>query len=420
MKRDFRPETLDLRVDVHVPPLCKGRLGGVTPKGCHPEAEAEGSRENLGSFTSFRMTSSMSPPHTPPYKGGVRSLCIFASLLLCLFFMMGNIAHASELDDARNMIQSGQLETGAQTLVRFIKANPNDSKQTPEALLLLGNTLNRLADVFSERVEMSCYWGKGAGQSLACPQAEAQKLNALYGDGAFKFVTDIAYVPYSGIHFKEILDKFPKSSQAPEGEFQILLKNLVGHPKDVLPRVKSFLDKYRDGEMNRKALLLWARVNQDVWYIHHSWSWVIYNERYSQEELLVRAEPYRQEALKTYEKLINKYPGTFEATAGKSEYDSLKANQDDGETYSILQDTIGGSPDKWGSAIPKPKLRATQRGLGEPGWKGGAPAQAPAAPAPAPTQAPQVAPAAPATKAAPPPPAEPVIKEKKETQQRWQ
>jgi hypothetical protein len=327
--------------------------------------------------------------------------------------MMGAIARASEIDDARNTIQSGQLEAGAQSLVRFIKANSNDSKQTPEALLLLGNTLNRLADLFSERVEMACYWGK-SGESLTCPRGEVEKLNAIYGAGAFKFVTDIAYVPYSGIHFQEILNRFPKSQQAPEAEFQLLLKNLVGHPKDVLPRVKSFLDKYKDGEMNRKALLLWARVNEDIWYIHHSWSWVIYNERYSQEELMVKAEPYRQEALKTYEKLISKYSGTFEATAGKREYDSLKANQDDGETYSILQDTVGGSPDKWGSTIPKPKLRATQRGLGEPGWKGGAPA---------PVETPQVAPATPPTKAAPSaplPPAEPEKKEKKGSQQRWQ
>lgn len=326
-------------------------------------------------------------------------LCFFASLALCFSSLIG-VAHASDFDDAKNLVMSGQVEEGAQTLARLVQTNPS-----PEALLLLGKSLDRLQDVFSERVEKACYWGKSGG-TPACAQAQAEKFNAIYGAGAFRFVTDIAYVPYTGIHYKQLLDKFPNSKEAPEAEFQLLLKNLVGHPDVVLPRVKAYLDKHPSGEANCRGLLLWARVNEDIWYVHRSWSWVLYNEAFAPDELVVKAEPYRQEALKTFQKVLGKCKGTFEAQAAQREYDLLNANQDDGETYSILQDTVGGSPDKWGSPIPKPALTATQRGLGEPGWQQKTPA--------APAAAPQAAPAVPAA-----PAPQPAVK-KKSTSQRWQ
>lgn len=324
-------------------------------------------------------------------------LCFFfASVHLCIF---ASFVFASEYDDAKNLIQSGQVEAGAQMLARMVGA-----KSSPEALLLLGKALDRLQDLFSERAEKICYWAKGGGGSPACMQAEAAKLNATYGANAFKSVTDIAYVPYTGVHYQELLSKFPKSSQAAEAEFQLLLKNLMGHPDVVLPKVKDYLNRHSSGEVNRKALLLWARVNQDVWYIHREWSWVLYNEKVSLDDLIVRAEPYRQEALKTFEKLMNKYSGTFEGDAAKQEYDLLKANQHDNETYSILADTVGGSPDKWGSTIPKPALSATQRGVGEQDRKAGAPA-------PSKQAAPVVS--------APAPTTEPTSEKKHEVPQRW-
>ena len=337
---------------------------------------------------------------------------IFACLV-CFACLACSVAFASEVDNARAMIQSGQLEAGAQSLVRYIQANPDDSKQTPKALLLLGQTLDRLQDLFSERAEKSCYWAKSGAGSPACMQTEAERLNAMYGPGSFKFVTDIAYVPYAGTHYQQLMSRFPKSDEAAEAEFQVLLKNLVGHPDTILPRVKDYLKRHTGGEANRRGLLLWARVNQDVWYIHRDWSWVLFNEKVSPDDLIVRAEPYRQEALRTFEQLIKKYPDTFEGQTAKREYDLLKANQNDEETYSILADTVGGAPDKWGSKIPRPVLTATQRGLGEPGWR------APAPTGPAYTAPPQPKPAAPVYQApAPAPVAEPG--EKKKAPSRWQ
>ena len=325
---------------------------------------------------------------------------IFA-YFVCLACFACSTVFASDFDTAKQTIMSGQVEAGAQMLARVIQAKPS-----PEALLLMGQTLDRLQDYFSERVEKTCYWGREKAGTPACAQNEAEKLNAVYGAGAFKFVTDIAYVPYTGLHYRELVNKFGGSKEAKEAEFQLLLKNLVGHPNDVLPRVRSFLDKNSSGEINRKALLLWARVNEDIWYIHRAWSWVLYNEKVSPEELIVRAEPYRQEALKTFEKIVSKYGGTFEGQQAQRELSLLKSNQDDGETYSILQDTVGGSPDKWGNPVPKPALTATQRGVGAQGWQSAPPAAAPGA-APAPS--------APAEKSTP----EPAGK-KKPGAQRWQ
>jgi len=199
-------------------------------------------------------------------------------------------------------------------------------------------------------------------------QAQAEKLNALYGEGAFKPLTNIAFIQYTGVHYKEILNLFPSSNETPEAEFQLLLKELVGHPDVVLPKIRGFLSKHKSGDAYRRGLLLWARVNEDIWYIHRDWSWILYNEKVSPEDLMIKAEPYRQEALRTYEKLVSKYGGTFEGEEAKKELRLLRANQYDNMTYSILADSIGGTPEKWGSKIPAPKLKATQRGLGEPGW----------------------------------------------------
>ena len=335
-------------------------------------------------------------------------LCFSTSLLLCFSVFLSRDAHASTVDDARNLIMSGQLETGAQMLAKEEQSHPS-----PEGLLLLGQTLDRLVDLFSERVEMACYWGHAREATPSCAQAQADKLNAIYGAGAFKFVTDIAYVPYTGIHYRQIMNKFSGSKEAGEAEFQLLLKNLIGPPKEVLDRVRDFLNHHKSGETNRKALLLWARVNKDMWYIHHAWSWVIYNQKYSPAELTAKAEPYRKEAIKTFEELISKHSGTFEAGAAQQELSLIKANQYDSEVYSILQDTVGGSPDKWGSKIPKPSLKATQRGYGEPGWK------KPTTPvAPTETGAPSYS--APQTAPTPPAASEPAGKSKKVAPKRWQ
>ncbi len=271
------------------------------------------------------------------------------------------MAKTDNYELGKKLIFQGNLEQGAKLLQTYVNKHKRNKKITPKALLLLGQTLDRWADKLSEQAEMKCYWKK-KDNGHKCMQEQAKAANKVFGKGAFKPETSIAYIPYTGIHYKLILKRFRKSKQAPLAAFQLLLKDLVGHPDKVLPKIKKFLKKYPSGEAHRKGLLLWARVNEDIWYIHRDWSWVLYNDKVAPEELIIRAEPYRQQAIKAYKTLISKYPKTFEGKTAKKELAMVKKHKYDSETYSILADSVGGAPGKWGTPIPAPKLKAKSRG----------------------------------------------------------
>jgi hypothetical protein len=176
--------------------------------------------------------------------------------------------------------------------------------------------------------------------------------NAKFGQGSFEYEHAVLYIPYTGVHYKTLLAKFSNNKYVPEADFYLLLKSLVGHPDNVLPKIKTFLAKYKSGEWNRKGLLLWARVNEDIWYVHRKWSWVLFNQQIAPEELVVRAERYRQEALKTYQKLMKESKNTFEGISAAKEYGLLSASQDDGVTYSIVNDSSAGTLHSWGVEAP--------------------------------------------------------------------
>lgn len=274
----------------------------------------------------------------------------------------GPFARADELDQGRGMLSSGNLQGAAESFNRFASSHPDDSKKTPEALALCGRTLDALADSFTGAAEKRCYWG-GSGGSPDCMQREVSSLNARFGADAFRYEHAVLYIFYTGSHYRQIAERFPKSEYAPEANFYLLLHSLVGHPDTVLPKIKAYLAKYPSGDWNRKGLLLWARVNQDVWYVHRKWSWVLFNNQISPDELIIRAEPYRQEALKTFERLM-KERGTFEASAAEREHAALKANQEDAATYSIVNDSSPGVLSSWGVAAPAPPALPPDRGAG--------------------------------------------------------
>lgn len=254
---------------------------------------------------------------------------------------------ADELDRGRDLVKNGQLEAAAEFFNRYADTHPSDKKKTPEALAWCGRILDAKADPFTGAAEKRCYWVRGAPRTPACMKREAGKLNARFGQGAFRYEHAITYIPYTGLHYRRILDRFPKSRYAPEADFYLLLHSLVGHPDDVLPRIKAFCKRHPKKDWHRRCELLWARVNEDIWYIHRKWSWVFYNYRIAPEELVVRAEKYRQVALRTYKRLMKKKK-TFEGKAASREYAMLKANQDDNLVYSIVEDSIPGTLESWG------------------------------------------------------------------------
>ncbi len=268
--------------------------------------------------------------------------------ILCAWCSM---ASAGDLDQGLTLMKSGQLGAAAEFFNSFVQTHPKDKKQTPEALAMTGRILDAMADYLTGEAEKKCYWGRSKERSPECMRAEAESLNAKYGAGAFQYEHAILYIFYTGSHFKELLSKFPKSSYAAEAEFYLLLHNLAGHPDVVLPRIKEYLSSHKRGEWNRRALLLWARVNEDIWFVHRNWSWVLYNDQVSPEDLMIRAEPYRQEALRTFRDLM-KDKDTFEGKAAAREYASLDANSDDGVTYSIVNDSSPGTLAAWGVDAP--------------------------------------------------------------------
>lgn len=272
------------------------------------------------------------------------------AVLFVISILFARPVFADNLAEGKQLLADGDLKAAAEFFNGYARSHPNDSKSTPEALALCGRVLDAIADVLTGAAEKKCYWERGGG-SPECMQREVQDYNNRYGDGAFRYEHAITYIYYTGSHYKQILERFPKSSYAAESDFYLLLHDLVGHPDIVLPKIKSFLSKYPKGEWNRKGLLLWARVNEDIWYVHRKWSWVLYNDVVATDELIVRAEKYRQEALKTYEKLMGD-KNTFEGRMAKNEYAPLKENRDDDVTYSIVNDSIPGTLSKWGIELP--------------------------------------------------------------------
>lgn len=296
-----------------------------------------------------------------------RSLTAALAALLLFAGAVGASAADDPLAAGATFVREGKLEAAAAFYARYAQAHPTDKKHAPEALAWSGRLLDLLADRFSGAAERHCYWGKRSPRSTACMEGEAQKLNARFGAGAFQSAKAIAYLPYTGVHYRTLIERFPKSDFATEAHFFLLLHALVGKPEKVLPRVRAFCRKHRKAAWKRRCQLLWARVNQDIWHVHREWSWVLYNDRISAEEGIIRSEPYRQEALRTYKKLMRKKDAVGKAAA--REYQLLDDYQDDGQLLSIVNDSSPGTLFSWGVFELPPAARKA--------LSGGQPSQSP-------------------------------------------
>ena len=282
-------------------------------------------------------------------KDCVVSYSRLAIAFVCLITVM--VAHinsacaADPLLQGRDMVKAKRYEAAAVFFNRYAVAHPKDKKYTPEALAETARLLDAMTDKISGKAEKHCYWRRGAKRNPDCMEGEVRKLNALFGAGAFRYEHAVTYILYTGLQYKEILERFPKSKYASEAKFFLLIHSLIGHPDKVLPKIKAFCKKTR-GEWKDRCTLLWARANEDTWYVHRKWSWVLYNQRIAPEELLIRSEPYRQAALKAFAKLKKKRG--FIGETARREYDLLKQNKDDGVVYSIVNDSGPGTLADWG------------------------------------------------------------------------
>jgi transposase len=275
-----------------------------------------------------------------------------AVMLIVASLATSRVASADALDQGRTLMRQGNLEAAAQFFNGYANAHPGDKKLSPEALAMTGRIMDALADSLTGAAEKKCYWKKGGSRDPDCMRREAASFNAKLGAGAFQYEHAITFIAYTGSHYRELLARYPKSKYTTEARFYLLLRELGGHPDQVLPKIKAFSSKYGKGEWSRIAQLLWARVNEDIWYVHREWSWVIYNEMVDPEEMIIRAEPYRQEALRTYKKLMGKKD--YVGMAATKEYERLSANQADGHVYSIVNDANPKTLSAWGVDAPLP------------------------------------------------------------------
>lgn len=268
-----------------------------------------------------------------------RTIMTAILLLASCFLLLSANAADNPYAAGDQLFNSGKYEEAANWYLSFTKEHAGDSKLMPEAYIKLGESLEKMSDIINTRAERVCFRSGGKLRGTPCMQDYAAKLNATYGPGSFEYSEALVIIQYTGVHYNKVADEFPKSDLAAKSAYLRLSKNLVGHPEQVLPRIKAFTDKYKSGEWGRKGRLLWARMNEDIWWIHRKWSWVLYNWSISPEELIVKAEPYRQEALRSFEDLIKKDGGTPEGKMAKKEHELLKVYKDDGRLYGIVNES---------------------------------------------------------------------------------
>ncbi len=254
----------------------------------------------------------------------------YIGLLACAVVFSTVVFHAAKA--------ASGTEEAVKAMVKAIDSDPKNEGSTPELLIKLGTMLEGMVDAINTKAERECF-RSGGSKGAPCMKVYAEKLNALYGKGSYEYNEHLIVIKYTGVQYKRAADEFPKSKVAPEADYLFLSKNLVGRPDEVLPRITDFMKRYPNGEWGRRGLLLWARINEDIWWVHRKWAWILYGWSISPEELIVKAEPYRQEALRSFQKLLVKDGRTEEGRAAKKEYELLKKYEDDGRIYGIINES---------------------------------------------------------------------------------
>lgn len=264
--------------------------------------------------------------------------------LITIFGVMTLLLLASQafakngMEEGDNLFKAGSYKEAAKWYQNYANTQAKGDKEKAEALGKFGQSLEKLSDGYSADAEKKCYWQSRAG--TVCMENYVKQLNAEWGDGAFEYVANLNIIKFAGGFYKQLSASSSDESVICDADFNTLSRNTLGQPDEVLARVDSFMQKYPDGACYRKGLLLKARLNEDLWYIHLKWSFVLYNWRLSEEELIVRSEKYRNEAVKLYEELISKFKRTPEAEIAKKELKLVKAHKTDGKLYGIINESM--------------------------------------------------------------------------------
>lgn len=189
--------------------------------------------------------------------------------------------------------------------------------------------LTKLADSLTGKAEKACYWGKKEGGS-SCMKQFAKEYNDQYGKGSFIYVVPLNVIQYTGIHFHQLMKKFPQSSYAAAADYDLLLPLLVGQPDEVVSKVEDFLRRYPSGEWHWKGKLLLARIYQDIWALHRGGLGAVST---------AGPQKYQELALRHFKDVFQNASSSAEGKAAKQEYNLLKAGKDDGKFYGISSES---------------------------------------------------------------------------------
>lgn len=253
------------------------------------------------------------------------------TLVVVLVFCTTVSAKDSTLSEAEKLYKGGGYGNAADLLMPAVSSGQAD----PKAVILYGKCLEGMTEEINTAAEMRCYRGKGGSPTPNCMQSYAETMNSKYGAGSFEYNPSLVTIKYTGVHFGSAGLEAGGSEVAAEAAYNRLGKELVGSPSEVLSRINGFLEKYPKGEWNRKGQLLLARINEDIWWVHRNWAWLLYNWDMSQDELIVRGEKYRQTAMEAFKKV----KGGPEGKAAKKELNMLLKYKSDGKMYGIVNES---------------------------------------------------------------------------------
>lgn len=249
----------------------------------------------------------------------------FSFLLLSVSF--NSFSKEDLYKKAENLFNSGEFQVAADILIAKVK----ESKAGSKVKVLYGRCLEGMTEKINTDAEMKCYRSPKAPKHFSCMKKYAENMNKKYGAGSFEYVHNIVTIRYSGMHYSGAKN----GNITSEAAYYELTKNLIGKPALVLENIDKYIEKYGKGVWRKRALLLKARINEDIWWIHKNWSWLLYDGRISEEDLLIQGEAYRQEAIK----LFKKVRGGAEGKMAKKELKLLKKSESDGKFYGIINES---------------------------------------------------------------------------------
>ncbi|MBI1909430.1 MAG: hypothetical protein HYS22_04595 [Deltaproteobacteria bacterium] len=207
-----------------------------------------------------------------------------------------------------------------------------------EALIQKARALDILTPYFYEEADAKCYrYQRRLSATPACFEKEVKGLNEKYGSGSFEYLGDQILIQYTGLHYRQLLEQYPKSRYQDEASFRLLRGGelINNDPEVVFAKVDNWLKKYPKSPLAPQAWLLLGRLYADGWYLFKTRTFVAIGMQVDDQALDDMAMRYKGKGLWAFKQVMNLFPQSKEAVVAKKEYDLLVHDQNDGVFYGL-------------------------------------------------------------------------------------